>query len=42
MNEIDDYLYDQVKGARGIALSTAEMDAIIEQAMQLARHRMAS
>lgn len=41
MNEIDDYLYDEVKGARGIAISTAEMDEIIEKTMQLARHRMA-
>ena len=41
MNEIDDYLYDEVKSARGIALSTGEMDEIIEKAMQLARHRMA-
>lgn len=41
MNEIDDYLYDEVKGARGIALSTNEMDEIIEKTMQLARHRMA-
>ena len=41
MNEIDDYLYDEVKGARGIALSTEEMDEIIEKTMQLARHRMA-
>lgn len=41
MNEIDDYLYDEVKGARGIALSTDEMDVIIEKTMQLARHRMA-
>ena len=41
MNEIDDYLYDEVKGRQGIALSTAEMDEIIEKTMQLARHRMA-
>jgi type I restriction enzyme R subunit len=41
MNEIDDYLYDEVKGARGIALTTQEMDEIIDRAMQLARHRMA-
>lgn len=40
MNEIDDYLYDEVKGVRGIALSTVEMDEIIEKTMQLARHRM--
>jgi type I restriction enzyme, R subunit len=41
MNEIDDYLYDEVKGARGIALSTEEMDEIIDKTMQLARHRIA-
>ncbi|MBZ4038065.1 type I restriction endonuclease subunit R [Novilysobacter selenitireducens] len=41
MNEIDDYLYDDIKGARGIALSTEEMDEIIEKTMQLARHRLA-
>ena len=41
MNEIDDYLYDEVKGARGIALTTEEMDEIIDRTMQLARHRMA-
>lgn len=41
MNEIDDYLYDEVEGARGIALSTDEMDEIIDKTMQLARHRMA-
>lgn len=40
MNEIDDYLYDELRGARGIALSTDEMDEIIEKTMQLARHRM--
>lgn len=41
MNEIDDFLYDVIKGARGIALSTEDMDEIIDKAMQLARHRMA-
>lgn len=41
MNEIDDYLYDEVRDTRGIALSTDEMDEIIEKTMQLARHRMA-
>lgn len=34
-------LLDTHKGARGIALSTDEMDEIIEKTMQLARHRMA-
>jgi type I restriction enzyme R subunit len=41
MNEIDDFLYDEMKGARQIALTTNEMDEIIERTMQLARHRMA-
>ncbi len=41
MNEIDDYLYDEVKGRQGIDLTTAEMDEIIEKTMQLARHRIA-
>lgn len=41
MNEIDDYLYDELRGARGIALTTDEMDLIIEKTMQLARHRLA-
>jgi type I restriction enzyme R subunit len=41
MNEIDDHLYDEVKGRQGIDLTTAEMDEIIEKTMQLARHRMA-
>ncbi len=40
MNDIDDYLYDEVKGERGIDLSTEQMDEIIEKPMQLARHRM--
>lgn len=40
VNEIDDYLYDEMRGARGIALSTDEMDEIIDKTMQLARHRM--
>ncbi len=40
MNEIDDYLYDEVKGRQGIDLTTAEMDEIIEKTMHLARHRM--
>lgn len=40
MNDIDDYLYDTVKGERGIDLNTEKMDEIIERVMQLARHRM--
>lgn len=41
MNDIDDYLYDEVKGTRAIPLAPAEMDEIIDQAMALARHRTA-
>jgi type I restriction enzyme R subunit len=40
MNDIDDYLYDEIKGKRQIPLSTSEMDRIIEKTMKLARHRM--
>lgn len=40
MNEIDDYLYDIVKGSKDVALGTDEMDDIIGRAMQLARHRL--
>jgi type I restriction enzyme R subunit len=40
MNELDDYLYDELKGARGLALSTQDMDLIIEKVMHLARHRL--
>lgn len=42
MNEIDDYLYDEVKGKKGVQLTTGEMDDIIDRTMQLARHRMAA
>ncbi|MBR4877837.1 MAG: DUF3387 domain-containing protein, partial [Rhodocyclaceae bacterium] len=40
MNEIDDYLYDEIKDKRNVPLTTSEMDDIIERTMQLARHRM--
>lgn len=39
MNEIDDYLYDEIKGRQGIDLTTAKMDDIIECSMQLAKYR---
>jgi type I restriction enzyme R subunit len=42
MNDIDDYLYDEIKGSRGIELSLDQMDAIIDRSMQLARHRMSA
>ena len=40
MNEMDDFLYDQIRGEQGIPLATEEMDEIINRSMQLARHRM--
>jgi type I restriction enzyme, R subunit len=42
INDIDDYLYDRLKGAHGVPLTTAEMDEIIHRSMELARHRMAA
>ena len=39
-NDIDDYLYDQVKGEHGVEFSSEQMDEIIERSMQVARHRM--
>ena len=40
MNEMDDFLYDEIRGERGVPLTTEEMDEIIDRSMQLARHRM--
>ena len=40
MNQIDDYLYDEVKAKNGVSLTAGEMDEIIERTMQIARHRM--
>lgn len=42
INEIDDFLYDEIKRTRGIALSIEQMDEIIERSMQLARRRLSS
>ena len=39
MNDIDDFLYDEIRSNRGIKLSTEQMDGIIERSMQLARNR---
>jgi len=39
INDIDDYLYDEVKHCRGVELTSEEMDRIIEKTMQMARHR---
>jgi type I restriction enzyme R subunit len=40
MNDIDDYLYDQLRGKESLPLTTEEMDGIISGSMELARHRM--
>jgi type I restriction enzyme R subunit len=39
VNEIDDYLYDDLKTERGIELSLDQMDDIIEKVLQVAKHR---
>lgn len=39
VNEIDDYLYDEIKNERGINLSLDQMDKIIEKVFQVAKHR---
>lgn len=39
MNDIDDYLYDELKSKFGISLSLDQMDEIIEKTMQIAKHR---
>lgn len=40
INEIDDYLYDEVRGKRGVEISLDQMDELIEKAMQVARFRI--
>ncbi|PID29729.1 MAG: restriction endonuclease subunit R [Candidatus Cloacimonadota bacterium] len=39
INEIDDYLYDEIKTKRGINLTLEQMDTIIEKVMQVAKYR---
>jgi len=39
VNEIEDYLYDELKKAREIELSPDQMDDIIEKVLQVAKHR---
>ncbi|WP_006524128.1 type I restriction enzyme endonuclease domain-containing protein [Desulfoscipio gibsoniae] len=39
INEIDDYLFDEVKGNRGVEITLDQMDELIEKAMQVARYR---
>ncbi|MDY6903569.1 MAG: type I restriction endonuclease subunit R [Thermodesulfobacteriota bacterium] len=42
MDELDDYLYDEIKGRQGIALSMDQMDEMIDRSMKLAEKRMPS
>lgn len=42
MNDIDDFLYDEVKEQYGVTLSLEQMDEIIEKTMQVAKHRRCS
>ncbi|MCY4131283.1 MAG: HsdR family type I site-specific deoxyribonuclease [Nitrospira sp.] len=39
INDIEDYLYDEVKAKRGIALNSEQLDKIIERTMRIARNR---
>ncbi len=38
-NDIDDYLFDEVKGRMGVDLSPSQMDELIEKTFQVARSR---
>jgi type I restriction enzyme R subunit len=40
VNEIDDYLYDELKAGKGIELSLDQMDDIIEKVLQVAKNRI--
>jgi type I restriction enzyme, R subunit len=39
INDIDDYLYDEIKGKNRIDITIEQMDEIIEKVMQIAKHR---
>ena len=39
INDIDDYLFDELKGGKGVEMSLDQMDEIIERTMQVTRHR---
>ena len=40
MNDLDDYLYDRLRGQKVLPLTTKEMDRVISGSIELARHRM--
>jgi len=39
INDIDDYLFDEVKGKAGVDLSLDQMDSLIERTLQVAKSR---
>ncbi len=39
INDIDDYLFDEIKGAKGIEISLDQMDALIGKALDVAKSR---
>ncbi|MEW6184317.1 MAG: HsdR family type I site-specific deoxyribonuclease [Thermodesulfobacteriota bacterium] len=39
INDIDDYLFDEVKGKAGVDLSLEQMDSLIERTLQVAKSR---
>ena len=39
INDIEDYLYDEIKAKRGIDLGSEQLDEIIERTMRIARNR---
>jgi type I restriction enzyme R subunit len=39
INDIDDYLFDEVKDAQGIGINLDQMDALIEKTLQVAQSR---
>jgi len=42
VDAIDDYLYDEIRGKKGVDLSLEQMDELIERTMQVARNRRVS
>jgi len=39
INDIDDYLFDEIKGARGVVIGLEQMDALIEKTLNVSRSR---
>ena len=39
INDMDDYLFDEVKGKLGVGMTLEQMDALIERTMQVAKSR---